>query len=76
MNVGWTPVARIQAIECAAHIAADDRSAAARWLHGLPQAVDRLGEFPHIGHVVAASSRERREMVWGATGSATESMSQ
>jgi toxin ParE1/3/4 len=65
MNVGWTPVARVQVIECAAHIAADDRSAAARWLHGLIQAVDRLADFPHIGHAVAAPSPERREILYG-----------
>jgi plasmid stabilization system protein ParE len=67
VKVGWTPTARVCALECAAFIAHDDADAALRWLSGLADAVDRLADFPNIGRVVAEPGLEnQREIFYGS----------
>ena len=57
MKIIWSPLAIDRAAEAARFIAADDLSAAARWVDGLFQAVSKLERHPVIGKAVPELNR-------------------
>lgn len=66
MRVVWTPLARTDALEYAALIAADNPHAAAQWLEAATAKAEQLGRFPALGRVVPEFGRnELREVFVG-----------
>ncbi len=67
MRISWSPLALERVEDIARYIAQDDPQAAARWVAGLFDAVERLAELPQSGRVVPeVGVRRIRELIFGA----------
>jgi len=67
VRISWSPLALERVEDIARYIAQDDPQAAARWVAGLFDAVERLAELPQSGRVVPeVGVRRIRELIFGA----------
>ncbi|OPZ45658.1 MAG: Plasmid stabilization system protein [Actinobacteria bacterium ADurb.BinA094] len=66
MRIVWTRTAQQQLRERARDIAADNPSAAVKWLTGARDSVARLADFPLAGRVIPELREdELREIIYG-----------
>lgn len=67
MRIVWSPLALERVEDIAQYIAEDKPSAAAEWVEGIFDTVERLSDFPESGRIVPeVGGRRIREVIFGA----------
>ncbi|BFM22086.1 type II toxin-antitoxin system RelE/ParE family toxin [Gilvimarinus japonicus] len=66
MRIVWSPLALERVEDIAQYIAEDKSHAAAEWVEGIFDAVERLSDFPESGRVVPeVGGRRIKEVIFG-----------
>ena len=67
MRIIWSPLALSRVSEAANYIAADNPSAAEKWVVDIFASVERISKQPRLGRMVPEVNREDiRELIFGA----------